>query len=150
MKVIRLTKEFRFEMAHALWNYDGLCKNLHGHSYILSVTVIGKPLDNSNHPKFGMVMDFGELKAIVYKEILEPLDHSVLVYKDAPVADLKNLPQMTERFFALDYQPTCENLLIDFASRIRSQLPRGIHLHSLKLHETSSSYAEWYASDQDE
>ncbi len=65
MNWIRITKEFRFEMAHALWNYDGLCRNLHGHSYILRVTVKGQPIADSNHPKFGMVMDFGDLKAIV-------------------------------------------------------------------------------------
>jgi 6-pyruvoyltetrahydropterin/6-carboxytetrahydropterin synthase len=55
MAKIRLTKEFRFEMAHALWNYDGLCKNLHGHSYILNVTVIGDPIEDESNPKLGML-----------------------------------------------------------------------------------------------
>ena len=40
---IRLTKEFTFETGHALYGYDGLCKNVHGHSYKLAVTVIGTP-----------------------------------------------------------------------------------------------------------
>jgi 6-pyruvoyltetrahydropterin/6-carboxytetrahydropterin synthase len=54
MNKIRVSKEFHFEMAHALWNYDGPCKNIHGHSYKLIVTVIGTPLNDPNNPKNGM------------------------------------------------------------------------------------------------
>jgi len=147
MSVIRLTKEFRFEMAHALWNYDGLCRNLHGHSYILKVTVKGKPLTDSNNPKFGMVMDFGDLKAIVKQEILDVVDHAVLLYKDAAIEKVAQLPQMSERLIVVDYQPTCENLLFDFADKIRKRLPETIELYSLRLNETANSYAEWYAVD---
>ncbi len=147
MSVIRLTKEFRFEMAHALWNYDGLCRNLHGHSYILKVTVKGKPLTDSNNPKFGMVMDFGDLKAIVKEEILDVVDHAILLYKDAAVDKVASLPQMSERLIVVDYQPTCENLLFDFADKIKKRLPDTVELFSLRLNETANSYAEWYAAD---
>ena len=147
MTKIRLTKEFRFEMAHALWNYDGRCKNLHGHSYILQVTVIGEPCRDESNPKFGMVMDFGELKTIVKEEIVEPMDHSVVISDKAPAEQLLQLPQMTERYHIMAYQPTCENLLVDFAERISARLPRGVRLFSLRLHETGNSFAEWYASD---
>ena len=58
MSVIRVTKEFTFEAAHALYNYDGQCSNIHGHSYRLFVTVKGSPVSDINHPKNGMVMDF--------------------------------------------------------------------------------------------
>ncbi len=147
MAKIRLTKEFRFEMAHALWNYDGLCKNLHGHSYILNVTVIGEPIADENNPKLGMVMDFGDLKKIVNEEIVDRLDHAVVLSKKAPSEQLLALPQMGERHEIVDYQPTCENMLVDFAERIRKRLPANIQLFSLKLNETATSYAEWYASD---
>jgi 6-pyruvoyltetrahydropterin/6-carboxytetrahydropterin synthase len=147
MDTIRLTKEFKFEMAHALWNYDGLCKNIHGHSYILRVTVSGKPITDENNPKFGMVMDFGDLKAIVKEEILNRLDHSLLLYKAAPHAQFAAIPQMAERLHVVNYQPTCENLLIDFVKRISPRLPEHVKLHSLRLHETGNSYAEWVASD---
>jgi len=149
MSVIRLTKEFRFEMAHALWNYDGLCRNLHGHSYILKVTVKGKPLTDSNNPKFGMVMDFGDLKAIVKQEILDVVDHAVLLYKDAAIEKVAQLPQMSERLIVVDYQPTCENLLFDFADKIKKRLPETVELYSLRLNETANSYAEWYAVDNE-
>ncbi|RKE03111.1 6-pyruvoyl trahydropterin synthase family protein [Marinifilum flexuosum] len=147
MTKIRLTKEFRFEMAHALWNYDGLCKNIHGHSYILFVTVIGEPITDKTNPKLGMVMDFGELKGIVSEEVVDQLDHALVLSKDTPNIDQLNIPQMFDRFFVMDYQPTCENMIADFAERIKARLPKGVELHSLKLHETATSFAEWYASD---
>ena len=147
MAKIRLTKEFRFEMAHALWNYDGLCKNIHGHSYILQVTVIGEPISDENNPKLGMVMDFGELKAIVNREIVKELDHAIVLSNKVPEAHIKQLDQMTERYFIVDYQPTCENMLIDFAVRLKRHLPSHVELFSLKLHETGNSFAEWYADD---
>jgi 6-pyruvoyltetrahydropterin/6-carboxytetrahydropterin synthase len=54
---------------------------------------------------------------------------------------------MGERHEIVDYQPTCENMLVDFAERIKKRLPANIELFSLKLNETATSYAEWYASD---
>lgn len=147
MAKIRLTKEFRFEMAHALWNYDGLCRNIHGHSYILAVTVVGEPEADPSNPKYGMVMDFGALKAIVKEEIVDRLDHAIVVSKKAPTEQLLSLPQMSERHEVVDYQPTCENMLVDFAERIQKRLPEHVDLYSLKLNETATSFAEWYASD---
>ncbi len=147
MARIRLTKEFRFEMAHALWDYDGLCKNIHGHSYILQVTVIGVPNNNDNDPKNGMVMDFGDLKKIVNEEVVTPMDHSIVVSEKAPSQQLLALPQMSDRYHITPYQPTCENMLIDFARRIAQRLPHNVELFSLKLHETGNSFAEWYAED---
>ncbi len=147
MAKIRLTKEFRFEMAHALWNYDGLCRNIHGHSYILQVTVIGEPIADESNPKLGMVMDFGDLKQIVNREIVKPLDHAIVMNEKVPVNQIKNLAEMTDRVLVVNYQPTCENLLVDFAQRIKNQLPQGVSLFSLKLHETGNSFAEWYADD---
>jgi 6-pyruvoyltetrahydropterin/6-carboxytetrahydropterin synthase len=149
MSKIRLTKEFRFEMAHALWNYDGLCKNIHGHSYIFQVTVLGKPNPDGNSPKYGMVMDFGDLKKIVKEEVVDQMDHSIVVSDKAPLEKLLQVPQMTERYHIVSYQPTCENLLIDYAERIKARLPQNISLFSLKLHETGNSYAEWFASDNE-
>lgn len=134
-------------MAHALWNYDGLCKNIHGHSYILAVTVLGEPMEDINNPKLGMVMDFGDLKKIVKEEVVDRLDHAIVVSDKAPTEQLLALPQMSQRHEVVSYQPTCENMLVDFAQRIIRRLPVNIELFSLKLHETATSFAEWYASD---
>ena len=147
MSLIRVTKEFNFEIAHALWNYDGPCKNLHGHSYKLFVTVMGSPIEDPDNPKNGMVIDFGDLKRIVNEEIVEPLDHAVILNTKAMEENITAVRQMFDKRFVVNYQPTCENMTIDFAKRIAKRLPERLKLHSLKLHETGSSYAEWYASD---
>jgi len=65
MSIIRITKEFQFEMAHALLGYDGPCKNIHGHSYQLKVTVKGVVKENTSDSDEGMVIDFGVIKKIV-------------------------------------------------------------------------------------
>jgi 6-pyruvoyltetrahydropterin/6-carboxytetrahydropterin synthase len=149
MNKIRVTKEFDFEIAHALWNYDGPCENLHGHSYKLFVTIIGAPIADENDPKNGMVIDFGDLKQIVNDEIVDQLDHAVILNTKAMENIPKEIGQMFQRRMIVDYQPTCENLVIDFADRIKKRLPERLKLFSLKLHETETSFAEWYASDNE-
>jgi 6-pyruvoyltetrahydropterin/6-carboxytetrahydropterin synthase len=145
--IIRVTREFTFEMAHVLRNYDGPCRNVHGHSYRLFVTISGTPVNNPDNPKNGMVIDFSELKNIVLGNIVTRFDHSVVVSADF---DKEKMEMMTKTFgnaVVVDYQPTCENLVADFAERLRNKLPQGTFLHSLKLYETAKSYAEWFASD---
>ncbi len=148
MSVIRLTKEFSFEAAHSLEGYDGLCREIHGHSYRLFVTVKGEPERNTESPKLGMVMDFGILKRIVNEQIVERLDHAFIM-RNTPEAQEVNevLSFRFSKIVLTDYQPTCENMLADFAERLLEALPDDIELYSLKLHETATSYAEWYASD---
>jgi 6-pyruvoyltetrahydropterin/6-carboxytetrahydropterin synthase len=145
--VIRVTREFTFEMAHVLGNYDGPCRNVHGHSYRLFVTISGTPVNDSSSPKNGMVMDFTDLKNIILSNVISVFDHSVAVSKDFDRDKMEMLTKTFGNTAVVDYQPTCENLVIDFASRIKTHLPAGISLHSLKLYETAKSYAEWYASD---
>ncbi|PKP40434.1 MAG: 6-carboxytetrahydropterin synthase QueD, partial [Bacteroidetes bacterium HGW-Bacteroidetes-12] len=142
MSKIRLTKEFTFEMAHVLEGYDGPCRNVHGHSYRLKVTVIGSPITDIANPKLGMVMDFGQLKTIVKKRVVDRFDHVLLVKSDSELLKQCNLLSLG-KIEPVDYQPTCENLLIHIAELISSELPSEIKLHSLKLHETATSFAEW-------
>ncbi|MCX6268172.1 MAG: 6-carboxytetrahydropterin synthase [Bacteroidetes bacterium] len=147
MNQIRVTKEFRFESAHALMGYDGPCKNVHGHSYELSVTVIGAPVSDRNSAKLGMVMDFGDLKKIIKKQIVDPFDHALLLNSDLPQDELQKFGEPFNNIVSLPYQPTSENFLLDFATRISEFLPSGVKLHSLRLRETANSYAEWFADD---
>jgi 6-pyruvoyltetrahydropterin/6-carboxytetrahydropterin synthase len=144
---IRITKQFRFEAAHALWGYDGACRNIHGHSYILYVTLKGQPSADPADAKFGMVMDFSVLKKIVNEQIVDQFDHALMIRKDTPHEKLALSSDLVGKILALPYQPTCENMVSDFAARIKSELPKGISLHSLKLHETATAYAEWFAED---
>ncbi len=147
MEKIRLTKEFHFEMAHALWNYDGTCKSIHGHSYKLFVTLIGSPAKNRKDPRNGMVADFSDIRKWIKAPILDHLDHALLISKDAELKDLNTVSQMFDKLRIVDYQPTCENILIDIVKKIKTLLPDYIGLHSVRLCETATSYAEWFASD---
>jgi len=144
---IRITREFTFEMAHVLQNYDGPCRNVHGHSYRLFVTITGVPVNDPANPKNGMVVDFSELKRIVMSKIVDIFDHAVVVSNDYDPEKMKMMKQTFGNTVVTDYQPTCENLVADFAERLRFELPMGVELYSLKLYETAKSYSEWFASD---
>jgi len=145
--IIRVTKEFSFEMAHALLNYDGPCRNVHGHSYRLFVTITGRPVNDAENPRNGMVMDFSELKTIVKKEIISVFDHAVTISDAYDKDKMQVFKGLFDNMIVVDYQPTCENLVADFALRISRRLPGGVKLHSLRLYETATSFAEWFASD---
>ena len=148
MSKIRITKQFTFETGHALYGYDGKCKNVHGHSYKLSVTVIGSPITDSSNVKFGMVIDFTDLKKIVKEEIVDQFDHATVFNQNTPHVELaKELQNRGHHVILVDYQPTSENMVVDFAGKIMARLPKDIQLHSLRLQETESSFAEWFASD---
>ena len=148
MSNIRLTKSFSFETGHALYGYDGKCKNIHGHSYKLYVTVIGEPISDSGNVKYGMVIDFGDLKKIVKEEIVDVFDHATVFNKNTPHYELAmELKSRGHNVLLVDYQPTSEMMIIDFAEKIKRLLPKHIQLHSLKLQETETSFAEWHAAD---
>ncbi len=147
MTKIRVTKEFNFEMAHALKNYDGLCKNIHGHSYKFFVTVSGQPISDKNNPKYGMLIDFGDLKCLVNRVIVNVFDHALVLNKETGFDADSSSHEMFGNTIYVNYQPTCENMVIDFSKRIKEVLPENIELFSLRLYETATSYAEWFASD---
>ncbi|MDR0559277.1 MAG: 6-carboxytetrahydropterin synthase [Prevotellaceae bacterium] len=146
MAKIRLTKRFEFEAAHSLTGYDGACRHIHGHSYVLDVTVTGVPEKDETNPKFGMVVDFGNLKQIINESIINRYDHCLMLRANSPAAlEIRDEYGKVELF---DFQPTCENILLHFVEILQNKLPETVTLHSLKLAETRSSYAEWYLSDQ--
>lgn len=145
--IIRITKEFKFEMAHALKGYDGPCRNIHGHSYELLVTISGSPITDNNNPKLGMVMDFGDLKNIVRTVIVDIFDHALVLNSSMPKDLIDKLSENFDKVILLDYQPTSEMMVADFADRIMKMLPSKVSLKYLQLRETVTSYAEWFAED---
>ncbi|HJN06268.1 MAG TPA: 6-carboxytetrahydropterin synthase [Bacteroidales bacterium] len=144
---IRITKEFKFEMAHALKGYDGPCRNIHGHSYELLVTISGKPIIDTKNPKLGMVMDFGDLKKIVRTTIIDVYDHALVLNSCMPEDLNEKLSENFEKVILLNYQPTSEMMVVDFANTLMKKLPPDVKLKYLQLRETVTSFAEWYAED---
>tara|TARA_Y100001935_G_C17283654_1_gene499023 strand:- start:1116 stop:1568 length:453 start_codon:yes stop_codon:yes gene_type:complete len=144
---IRITKEFKFEMAHALPNHEGLCKNVHGHSYVLAVTLLGQAVKDESRSDHGMVMDFGDLKKIVFENVINVFDHALVLYKGSSDKLVSELKDNFAKLILVDYHPTSEQMILDIKDRIQANLPENIKLIKLLLRETANAYAEWYASD---
>ena len=141
--MLRLTKIFHFDMAHVLKDYDGPCRNIHGHSDELRVTVEGEPLHDTNSPKNGMVMDLHDLKVLVNEQIVSRLDHAFVVSSAMPADFLAVLRRDFEKIVLVDYQPTSENLILDMVRRLQDTLPPQVRLHGIRLQETPDSFVEW-------
>ena len=144
MTKIRLTKQFDFEAAHALEGYHGKCKDIHGHTYHLEVTVTGDIVHASTDVKDSMVIDFNDLKKIVKENIIDNFDHQLILYHKSKFA---GLVKENERTMLVKYIPTCENILIDIVHRLKGVLPGHLMLYRVFLRETPRSFAEWYQED---
>lgn len=144
MEKVRVSKIFDFEMAHALWGYDGKCSNVHGHSYRIFVTVEGPVRKETGHPKDGMVVDFADLKAVVKQQVVDVYDHALVLNEETPEELVRMLQKHYQKVYVTPWQPTCENLLLEYVRRLREHLPEGLKLVYVKLQETATSYAEWY------
>ena len=143
---IRITKAFTFEAAHALDGYNGKCQDIHGHSYHLEVTYIGSPKTDKNKPDCGMVVDFGDVKEIVKQKILPIFDHRLILRKDSR---FKQIASINKRIRLVDYQPTCENMLIEIIEILRANQPAETKIVKGFLRETANSYAEWLINDNE-
>ena len=149
MSIIRLTKVFSFAMAHALEDYHGMCKNIHGHTYKLEVTVTGKPDQEENSPKQGMIIDFSDLKKIIEEKIVFHWDHALMLNRKVNPELLALLQKNYERIILVNFQPTTENMICYIAAEIKTILPPDIQLYSIRLKETENSYATWFASENE-
>ena len=147
MAKIRVTKKFHFEMAHALYGYDGLCRNIHGHTYNLEVTILGEIRKDQGHPKDGMVMDFGNLKKLVKSKIVNVFDHALVINSLFSEEHIEALKNATQHLIVVDFQPTSENMVTYFVEILQQDLPSNVSLFSIRLYETATSYAEWFKSD---
>lgn len=147
MSRVRVTKEFTFDCAHALYGYNGLCRNIHGHTYKLFVTVIGEICKDKDSPFYGMLIDFSQLKNIVNQHIVNIFDHSLVLSKEHNISHKTIDFQDTNKLIEFDGQVSCENMVVYFAKIIRDKIPQNVELHSVRLYETPTSFAEWYASD---
>ncbi|MFD1551282.1 6-carboxytetrahydropterin synthase QueD [Putridiphycobacter roseus] len=144
---LRVTKIFDFETAHVLWGYDGKCKNIHGHSYKLTVTISGPLVNDLKEVKNGMIIDFSDLKKIVKSNVVEPFDHCLLVNGQTPHKKYTEVENGFSKIMLCDYQPTAENMLIDMVQRISTNLPDHVQLKYAKLQETENSFVEWLAEE---
>jgi 6-pyruvoyltetrahydropterin/6-carboxytetrahydropterin synthase len=131
----RVTKEIHFCYGHRLLNYNGKCKNLHGHNGKAVITLESHQLDD-----LGMVVDFTELKKVVGQWIDQTLDHKMILHKDDPV--LPELLRQNEPVVTIDQNPTAENIArLIFEQAARTGLP----VTEVILWETENSFATYRA-----
>ena len=81
MEKIQITRRLEFDAGHRIPNHEGQCRHLHGHRYSLEITIEGKIVQLNGASNEGMVIDFGDIKKIAQELIIDPWDHSFLVYK---------------------------------------------------------------------
>lgn len=139
--MITLTKVFHFEMAHAIHGYPGNCKNVHGHSYELHVTVSPANQTEAYIKTPGYLVDFKEIKKLVKNAIVDQFDHKLLLSQDFLQANPNFASQ--ENLVQWEVEPTAENLLIYIQHEISNRLDADIRLSHLRLFETVDSYADW-------
>ncbi|MBL7811779.1 MAG: 6-carboxytetrahydropterin synthase [Bacteroidetes bacterium] len=141
---IALSRKFTFEAAHALFDYDGPCRFVHGHSYKLEVRIESMEFHEKWIPAPGLLMDFRALDRLIKPLIQDNLDHRLLLSED--YLQKNSEWSNAENLHRMPFEPSVENLLFWLSDRITSVLPSGIRLQSLLLHETEKSAAFWSAT----
>lgn len=141
--MLRISRSFQFDAAHALKDYNGPCRNIHGHRYRLEVTIRQVSTTNEASEYDGILMDFKQLKKIVHACIIDPLDHALILSK--PYAE-----QIRKAYDGIIYEmedePTAENMIHHFLEQLQAQMPSGIVVSKIRLHETENCFAEWEES----
>jgi len=141
--MLRLTKIFHFEMAHAIHGYQGACKNIHGHSYELHVTLGTSTLQTEYIPSPGFIIDFKQIKNLVNSAVIDKFDHSLILSE----AYIKEHPSdhAQDNLIIWPVEPSAENILLYLQELLHAKLPSDIKLLQIKLFETKDSFAEWIA-----
>lgn len=147
---MQITKEVTFDCAHMLSGHEGLCANLHGHTYKVQVTVHGTPIIKG--PSMGMLLDFKDLKNVINDVIMSKFDHAVifsdvLMRNDSEEALLKWAKENLMRHFIMPGRTTAEEMAEYFKSTIGWELCAGgnfanISAVSVKVWETPNSFVE--------
>lgn len=148
---ITATKEFKWDMAHMLENHEGLCKNLHGHTYKMFVTAertVSALNKQSNKATEGMVCDFKELKELVSKTIVKHLDHATMLNVESSDPCEQELLEVLNKYgkkvVEVDYRPTAENMACDFLAALNEMAElkaTEYKIIAVQIYETPTSYA---------
>lgn len=146
--LIEITRKVEFDAGHRIPNHKSKCRNLHGHRYVLEATVEGELIASEGASDNAMVQDFGDLKEILNRAVVDKWDHSLLLYRgDAALIEAIGECIAGHRTVVLDVVPTVEALAALAASMIAAELAKGDHhgiwLSRLRLYETPNCWADW-------
>ena len=139
--MFKVSKEFSFDMAHLLDGHDGKCQNLHGHTYKLQVEIAGDLYQSG--AKKAMVIDFSDLKAIVKKAILDPMDHAFIYdetsERESKIAQL--LQELDSKTFGVSFRTTAEEMARFIFNRLKYD--ENLAVSAIRLWETPTSFCEY-------
>lgn len=148
---MQITRRLEFDAGHRIPDHASQCRHLHGHRYALEITLSGDIIRADGLSANGMVVDFGEVKAIAKRHVVDVWDHAFLAYRGdtAVVSFLQGIPG--HKTVLLDVVPTAENLAVA-AFRILDPLYTGafqnqVRLEQVRIYETPNCWADAHRSD---
>ncbi len=146
---MQITTRLEFDAGHRIPSHKSQCRNLHGHRYVIEITLSGEIIQQEGVSDQGMVMDFSDVKAIARRAVVDVWDHAFLVYKgDTVVLEFLNaLPN--HKTVVMETVPTAENMASE-AFRILDALYRDtygnhLRLERVRLYETPNSWADAFS-----
>lgn len=144
--MLTITRKLEFDAGHRIPDHKSQCRNLHGHRYVLEITLVGNVIDQEGCSDNGMIMDFSDVKTLAKQHLVDVWDHAFLAYaKDkAVIAFLDTIPG--HKTVLIDSIPTVENLARTAFDILKTayhdHYGTGLRLHKVVLHETPNCWAE--------
>ena len=141
-----ITRRLEFDAGHRISTHNSQCRHLHGHRYVIEITLSGDIIADEGVSEQGMVMDFSEVKRIAKTELVDQWDHAFLVYSgDTQVLNFLQTIQ-DHKTVVFESQPTAENLVIT-AFRIldaayQDNYGNQLKLEQVRLFETPNCWAD--------
>ena len=142
---MKIGKVIQWDMGHRVLNHRSICKGLHGHRYKAEICLDGELIQEPGVSEEGMVIDFADIKKTAQKFIHEELDHAFMVWdKDEELLEFFK-HSMGHKPVIVPFTPTAENVAVYIFHILKDKFSdvykTGLHLQSIKLWETPSSYA---------
>ncbi len=147
-KRFAITRRLEFDAGHRIPDHRSRCCHIHGHRYVLELTLVGELDTTPGSPERGMVMDFGQVKQIAM-ELIDQWDHALLAWRHDPVAQAIAAAMPEHRTVWLEEVPTAENLartaFLTLAPRFAQRYGRQLGLTRVRLYETPNCWADYPA-----
>jgi 6-pyruvoyl-tetrahydropterin synthase len=150
---MKIVKVIQWDMGHRVLNHRSICKGIHGHRYKAEICVSGELIKESGSSEEGMVLDFADIKKTAQQFIQEELDHAFMVWdKDSELLEFFKHSE-GHKPVIVPFTPTAENVASYIFHKLTDEFldifKTGLHLHSIKLWETPSSYALYEAQKEE-
>ena len=142
---MKIVKIIQWDMGHRVMNHRSICRGLHGHRYKAEICVEGELVEKTGASEEGMVLDFADIKKTALKYIQNELDHGFMVWeKDKELLEFFE-KSSGHKPVIVPFTPTAENVAAYIFKKLEHKFSdifqTGLHLYSVKLWETPSSYA---------